>query len=40
MTQVLHTQVLTFHTNLKDAGSLDDMIRLHNEQYVDMKFLN
>ena len=33
-TNVLHTQVLALHEALRKASSLDEMVDLHEDQYV------
>lgn len=32
--KVIHSQITKFHDDLRQASSLDEMIRLHEEQYV------
>ena len=32
--QVIHTQILKFHQAFRAAKSLDEMIQLHDDQYV------
>ncbi|THH28411.1 hypothetical protein EUX98_g5770 [Antrodiella citrinella] len=36
-TNVLHTQLVSFHSALRDAGSLDDMITLHREHLAKIE---
>ena len=34
--QVIHVQVLKFKSAFKEAKSLDEMIKHHNDQYVSL----